>query len=228
MKKQVFIFLFLATLISSCIQDDIIFDTVAETLRISNPIDTLGLGDTFQLESRFTNNIGEVAEANIQWSSSAPDIINVDNTGLLSGLSQGNAEIFAEVTLPDNRFVADTLPILVADQTTTVEVLNRSGAIKTTTFYTLEGDFEITQVGDDLNIEFASNYEASRSLPGLYVYLTNNPNTVNGALEIGRVEVFQGVHSYLVEDVDIKEYDYLFYFCKPFRVKVGDGLIQDN
>ena len=228
MKKQVFIFLFLATLISSCIQDDIIFDTVAETLRISNPIDTLGLGDTFQLETRFTNNIGEVAEANIQWSSSAPDIINVDNTGLLSGLSQGNAEIFAEVTLPDNRFVADTLPILVADQTTTVEVLNRSGAIKTTTFYTLEGDFEITQVGDDLNIEFASNYEASRSLPGLYVYLTNNPNTVNGALEIGRVEVFQGVHSYLVEDVDIKEYDYLFYFCKPFRVKVGDGLIQDN
>ncbi|MEM9549152.1 MAG: hypothetical protein AAGA77_24405, partial [Bacteroidota bacterium] len=63
-------------------------------------------------------------------------------------------------------------------------------------------------------------------LPGLYVYLTNNRNTTANALEIGAVEVFNGAHTYTVEDVGINDYKFLLYFCKPFNVKVGDGEIN--
>ena len=74
--------------------------------------------------------------------------------------------------------------------------------------------------------EFGDDYQASTSLPGLYVYLTNNPATANNAFEIGRVEIFNGAHSYRISGVGLNEYDYLLYWCKPFSVKVGDGEIR--
>nr|HQU58856.1 hypothetical protein [Saprospiraceae bacterium] len=75
-------------------------------------------------------------------------------------------------------------------------------------------------------LEIADNYRASTSLPGLYLYLTNNPATVNNALEVGKVAVFDGAHSYHISGVGINDYDYLLYWCKPFSVKVGDGEMQ--
>ncbi len=102
----------------------------------------------------------------------------------------------------------------------------RSGVIQTTSSYVMEGDFEIRIEAGQLLIDIADNYWASFALPGLYVYLTNNPNTTANALEIGAVEVFNGVHQYLVNDVGLNDYNYLLYFCKPFNVKVGDGEIQ--
>jgi len=62
----------------------------------------------------------------------------------------------------------------------------------------------------------------------LYVYLTNNPSTTAGALEIGKVTVFEGTHIYTIEgDIPLNQYNYLLYFCKPFNVKVGDGEIGE-
>ena len=46
------------------------------------------------------------------------------------------------------------------------------------------------------------------------------------ALEIGAVETFNGAHSYVIENTDISEYEFILYFCKPFVVKVGDGQIN--
>lgn len=228
MKKQLSILLLLGSLLHSCIGDDIIFDTVLETLRISNPIDTFALGDTYQLEVRYTNNIGQEETPSITWMTSTPQTVSIDQEGLIRGLAIGEGQVMAEVLLPDSRTISDTLQFLVANQTTLVEeISNRTGEIAATSSYTLEGDFEISiDNSDHLLIEFADNYEASSSLPGLYLYLTNNPNTISGALEIGKVEVFKGAHSYTIEGVDIKEYDYLLYYCKPFSVKVGDGQIN--
>ena len=72
----------------------------------------------------------------------------------------------------------------------------------------MEGDFVINAVDDNLVIEIADNYVASSALPGLYIYLTNNPNSINDALEIGEVTVFEGAHSYEVENVGLMDYDY--------------------
>jgi len=103
---------------------------------------------------------------------------------------------------------------------------NRIGTIRTTSSYKLEGDFTLKEEDGKLIIDIADNYEASDALPGLYIYLTNNPNTNTGAVEIGAVDIFKGAHTYEVTGVNINDFDYLLYFCKPFGVKVGDGEIK--
>ncbi|WP_240751474.1 DM13 domain-containing protein [Flagellimonas onchidii] len=103
----------------------------------------------------------------------------------------------------------------------------KSGTIETTSGYLLQGDFTIVIDGDgNLFLEMDSNYRADTDLPGLYLYLTNNPNSVNGAHEVGAVEVFSGEHFYTIENVGLNEFKYLLYWCKPFSVKVGDGKIN--
>jgi len=79
-----------------------------------------------------------------------------------------------------------------------------------------------------LVLNIAGNWLASSNLPGLFVYLTNNPNTLNGAFEISEVTVFEGAHSFDVPaGADLNTYNHLLYFCKPFGVKVGDGEIEE-
>ena len=81
----------------------------------------------------------------------------------------------------------------------------------------------LTEDGDDLLLQIGEDYEASSSLPGLYLYLTNNINSTANAFEIGMVDTFAGAHTYRIEDIGVNDYDHVLYYCKPFRVKVGDG-----
>jgi hypothetical protein len=96
--------------------------------------------------------------------------------------------------------------------------------LQTTSSYELKGDFVLKEEGGVLKLSFASNYQASTALPGLFIYLTNNPSTSSGAFEIGAVTEFEGAHSYdLPNSIDLMDYEYVLYFCKPFNAKVGDG-----
>lgn len=214
-------------LLSGCIGDDIVFDTVPEAVRILNPIDSLTVGDTHQFEARFTNNIGETEAQDITWSSSDTHVMAIDENGLATALSKGRATLAAEVLLGGQGPVSDAIEVAVSEE----EVIGnpsgeRSGAIRATSSYLLEGSFTLRQDGDDIVLEFGGDYRASASLPGLYVYLTNNPSTVNNAFEIGKVQTFSGAHSYRISGVGINDYSYLLYWCKPFSVKVGDGKIE--
>ena len=213
--------------LSGCIGDDVIFDTVPEAIRILNPVDSLTVGDTYQFEARFTNNIGQTEVKNVLWSSSDTEVMTVDDTGLATAVAEGKATLAAEVLLDGQMPVSDAIEVVVSKE----EVINdppegRSGTIRTTSSYLLQGSFTLREDGNDIILEFAGDYRASTSLPGLYVYLTNNPSTVNNAYEIGRVETFNGAHSYRFSGVGLNEYDYLLYWCKPFGVKVGDGQIE--
>ncbi len=225
--KNTFYITLLAILFSSCIGDDIILDTVEETLRITAQASSIAVGETFQFEARFTNNIGETEEGRIIWSSSDENILAIDANGLATAIAQGNVFVYADVDLADGRTIREEMTIEVSMVTTVVEVpTSRIGVIQTTTFYDLAGDFELSEVDGKLVLNIADNYVASSSLPGLYLYLTNNPNSIGDALEVGAVEVFEGAHTYEIENVGLADYDYLLYFCKPFRVKVGDGAIN--
>lgn len=225
--KNTFFIATLSILLSSCIGDDIILDTVDELLRITQQASSIAVGESFQFEARFTNNIGETEEGRVIWSSSDETILNIDANGLATGLQQGSASVIAEVPLANGDVLREEMPIEVSSVTTVVEMPSiRTGEIITTTFYTLEGDFTLEEQGDSLLLNIADNYRASSDLPGLYVYLTNNPNSINGAFEIGEVSVFEGAHSYQLSGVELNDFDYILYFCKPFRVKVGDGEIN--
>jgi len=72
------------------------------------------------------------------------------------------------------------------------------GEIISTSSYILEGNFRYEHKGTQITLSLDENYRASTSLPGLYLYLGNNPNTVNGAIEIAKVTVFNGAHEYIL------------------------------
>ena len=100
------------------------------------------------------------------------------------------------------------------------------GEIISTSSYILEGNFRYEHKGTQITLSLDENYRASTSLPGLYLYLGNNPNTVNGAIEIAKVTVFNGAHEYILPpSIELADYKYLIYWCKPFSVPVGEGTI---
>ena len=76
---------------------------------------------------------------------------------------------------------------------------------------------------NDLELIISENYKASERLPGLYLYFTNNINTVANAKEIQKVTVFKGTHTYIIKNTGINDFTHLLYWCKPFGVDVGNG-----
>jgi len=229
MKNYLPLFSLILLLASACIGDDIIMDRIPERLNISNGVDSVQVNTTYQFEADFFNNIGQQESRSINWISTDDAVISIDTQGLATANSLGGATIIASTTLEDNTSIEDEMELWVSEGPTVVMETSteRTGTIRTTSSYNMGGDFTLSTQGDDLVLDFASNYNASSGLPGLYIYLTNNPNTTSGALEIGKVDVFNGAHSYTISGVDIDEYNYILYFCKPFSVKVGDGEIEN-
>lgn len=214
-----------------CIGDDVILDTVEERFNISTTIDSLQIDNTFQLEAIFFNNIGVEETPTINWSSSDNAILSIDANGLATGISAGTAQVVAAIESSTGNQLQDEMTVIVTEEEVSEpmveEPTTRSGNIETTSSYTLTGDFTLEETDNGLLLSFADNYQASSSLPGLYVYLTNNPNTLNNAFEIGKVTTFDGEHSYdITIDADLSTYSHVLYFCKPFGVKVGDGAIE--
>lgn len=224
--KNNLIICMLFLLLTACIGDDVIFDTVPEAVRITASVDTLGVGDSFQFEALFTNAVGLEEMRSISWTSSTPEVVAIDNSGLATGISAGAATIRVEIQA-DEGLVNDEFNVMVGAETSAPSVSVLGGTVETTSSYLLEGSFTLEQNGSDLGLQFAEDYKASTALPGLYVYLSNNPNSVSGAYEIGEVTVFSGAHGYQISGVDLLDYSYVLYYCKPFNVKVGDGKIEE-
>ncbi len=210
-------------LLNSCIGDDIVEDRVDPELRIMNPIDSLQLGSQYTFIATYFNEVGIEESQEIAWTTDDNSIVSVSDNGVAQAISLGTTQLTAFTT---DGSTSNTFSLGVGENPIVTEVASKNGTIEPSSFYELDGDFTITQEGDDLKIVFENNYVASSALPGLYVYLTNNPNTIGGATEISEVTVFSGAHEYLVPNQDINGFSHLLYFCKPFNVKVGDGVIN--
>jgi len=214
-------------LFQSCIGDDVIMDEVDPVIRIQNPIDSIGINTSYQFEFMYLNNVGQEEMASPEWSSSDNSVASIDQNGLLQTLEIGVTDISLNY---DNGtdIISTSKTIYVRDTTTLPEMnMERSGTVTTTSSYQLGGDFTLAVNDDnDLILSFANNYAASTALPGLYIYMTNNPNTTSGAFEIGAVTTFSGAHTYNLGSIGLFDYSHVLYFCKPFNVKVGDGAIE--
>ncbi len=218
--------LFFVFLLQGCIKDDFVNDTTDPVLRITTNVDTLALGTTFQFAEMYLNNIGIEEQVAARWSSSDETVISISNDGLATALELGSSTISVQYDDDEGLPLSDDVLVHVGEtMSTSTQIFN--GNIATTSSYLLEGDFTFSEDGSGVLLEFASNYKASTALPGLYVYLSNNRNSIANAFEIGVVETFNGAHSYDVSNVGINDYSYLVYFCKPFNVKVGDGVINE-
>ena len=225
--KTIATFFVLSALIlaQGCVKNDYIDNSVEPTLRIVNKIDSLKLNTSFQFNATYYNNVGKLETIVMDWVSSDTAVIKVSKTGLATAVKAGKS-IVTSTYQSGGKVVKDNFSVTVGQETVVQENLKK-GMVKTTSSYALTGDFTLKQVNSDLLLSLAANYNASTSLPGLYVYLSNNPTTIVGALEIGKVTVFKGAHTYTIPNkVGVNDYKYVLYFCKPFNVKVGDGLIE--
>ena len=214
-------------ILSSCIAEDIVDDFVPEEIRITSTLDAIVTGNTAQINASYFNNIGVTEDIDISWTSSNPNVLSIDSEGNIQAQMAGEATITATSGIS-----FDEIQITVLEENDEVVIVDElkesSGNVATTTFYDLTGDFTLSEVeGGGLDLSFASNYNADTGLPGLYVYLTNNPNSIANALEIGAVQIFNGAHSYAIPNATLNEYRYILYWCKPFGVKVGQGDIQN-
>lgn len=225
--RVAFIFIFPIFLLN-CIGEDIRYDTVPEEIRFLNPVQNIAVSETYQLNVTYFNNIGEPEEATIAWSSENALIASVNASGLVTGISEGSTNITAKVISSTNQTIENTINIAITMESVIQNTDVKSGTIASTSSYLLQGGFTLSKIENTNNLLLSidSNYRASTSLPGLYLYLSNNPNSINGALEVGAVSVFQGAHSYTIQNTGINDFSYLLYWCKPFSVKVGDGRIN--
>lgn len=220
------LWIFVLLFFSSCIGDDIIEDEVEPELRVMNQVESIEVGTEYQFEVRYFNNVGQAENAVVEWSSSDDNIISISSDGLAMAIATGSVVLTASVN--DEAGLTETsFNVEAGAATVTNEVTTRSGKIITTSSYILQGDFTLEATQTGVNLSIAENYETTSALPGLYIYLSNNPNSTSGALEIGAVEVFSGAHTYEINDISVNDFDHIIYFCKPFNVKVGEGNIEE-
>ena len=210
--------------IVSCVGNDFVDDFVEPQLRIINSVETLAVGDSYPFQAQFFNNVGLTEEAVINWESSDESIASVSDQGLITGLSKGSVIISAFLRY-EGSFIRSSIDLIV-DQETVAAASERFGSLQTTSFYNLRGDFVLSEIDGGVRLTIEDNYFTDDALPGLYIYLTNNPNSIRDAQEIDEVTIFEGSHSYDVLDVGLNDYSHVLYFCKPFNVKVGDGEIE--
>ncbi|OEK02566.1 hypothetical protein BFP97_14000 [Roseivirga sp. 4D4] len=221
MKKIKFYILIL--LVSSamlgCIGTDIVEDIIVnQSVSISNRLETLAVGDSYQFEANFFDEMGEQATADITWSSNNEAVMSITASGLATGVSQGDVWISAMSGVARDSVMVSVGP------STTFAAAERTGSFVGLRDYNVSGNFTLTEDGDNLVLTFASNFMASRG-PGLFVYLSNNSTRVNGGVEMGQLMQNSGAQTYTIAltEAQLDTYNHVLIYCKPFGVAFGTG-----
>jgi hypothetical protein len=219
--KNIALVLLLPSFFSGCIGTDILEDLMEERLVIESTISSLKVSETYQFKVRYFNNIGVEESISPTWESSDATIVSINDTGLATALKKGSVMIKASY-----REIQTELTLITSDTTTSAPT-ERSTEVNTVSSYPLSGSVKLKVNGNGLILEFADNFNTTSALPGLYVYLSNNTNTISGALEVGAVTKFSGSQTYNISATgDLFKYNYVLFFCKPFVVPVGNGKLN--
>lgn len=211
-------FIFLIVL-SGCIGTDILDDFVESEIVITNPVESIEVGTMYSFMAIYRNNVGQEEEVTLEWSSSAPDIVAVDSEGIATALMAGDAQISVNGGSASHTFVVEA-----GDMTSEMPTL-RTASLETVSSYPMEGSATLEEVDGKLVLSLAEDFSTTSALPGLYVYLSNNPSSLADAYEISKVTDFTGAQVYEIgdESIGLFDYEYVLFFCKPFVVPVGNG-----
>jgi len=170
----------------------------------------LETGETMQLSTTVRNFLGnEIPDVAVSWASSKPEVATVDANGLIMAITDG----IAKITATANGVTSNPLEIMVGK-------VSRSGNFTGLNGYNVEGSVTLTPQGDDLLISFGSDFSAQNG-PGLYVYLSNSNNSVEGGIELGPLQSTSGPQSYTATSAALEDYNYVLVHCKPFNVPFG-------
>ena len=95
MKGAVLLF-FIITLYG-CVGEDIYDDYVDDRIVVSNPISDLKVGDSYQFEFSYFNNVGKKEDASVNWQSSNTSVISIDSQGIATAITEGVATITVSI-----------------------------------------------------------------------------------------------------------------------------------
>lgn len=212
------ILLLLCFSLQGCIGTDIVEDRVDEKVVIETRVSEIKVGENYQFEASYYNNIGLPESAPISWSSSDDSVISIVETGLAMAKESGEVIIMAffnEIT--------DTLRVVAGSETVVPET-ERNAKLITVSSYPLSGTAILKEENGKLTLDLLDDFSTTSQLPGLYVYLTNNVSNINGALEIAKVTDFSGAQKYEIPgNPGLFEYSHVLFYCKPFLIPVGNG-----
>lgn len=221
--KSICLSILLSALLVSCIGTDYVEEVqVPEEVNIVTSVDSLKVGESFQLVADYFNNLGEKVEVPIEWSSTDSNIISVSNQGIAEALAQGDVHVIASFGE-----AADSV-MINAGNVTTLNENERTGTFMGRSDYSVEGRFILKELDDRLELVFEDNFRASNG-PGLFVYLSNQITNVTGGLELGSLKSNSGNQVYTIDKslAQLESYQYVLIYCKPFRVTFGYGEFEN-
>jgi general stress protein CsbA len=218
MHKKYFVFLIL---LSSCIGTDVLDDFVDSEIVITIPVISIEAGTMYAFEAVYRNNVGREEDVELTWQSSDTDIVEVDQQGVATAVAAGMADITV-------RGGSATLVFVVEIGESTVESPSiRSATLETVSSYPMTGSATLEEIDGELVLKIANDFVTTSALPGLYIYLSNNPSSLADSYEISRVNEFEGAQEYrITDDIGLFDYEYVLFFCKPFVVPVGNGRLN--
>ncbi len=160
-KLKLYALLFaMSTMLFGCIGTDIVEDVIVEqSLSINDRLMILAVGESFQFEADFFDEMGEQATADITWATSDASIMSISASGLAMAVSEGDVWIRAMsgATRDSVMVSSGSMTVLAAAE--------RTGSFVGLRDYNVGGTFTLTENGDDLEFTFSSNFVASRG-PG--------------------------------------------------------------
>ena len=222
----------LVTLLQGCIGEDIVEDFVEPRINITNMIEVMIVGDNHQYEADFFDSTGTEQPAEFIWNSSDPEVVEISGNGLAVALAPGVSTLSASanqvstvfsVTVFDPTEVDEDSVRMAQEESQNGE---RVAELSTVSSYPLTGTATL-KMGSSLTLELSDDFQTTSSLPGLYIYLSNNTNSIANAYEVGEVTQFSGAQTYTIDrSVSINDFSHVLFYCKPFRVGVGQGTFE--
>ncbi len=158
------------------------------------------LNETSVLQAAVKNVLGEILSGyTVSWQSDNSNVVSIDATGKVTGLAYGTANIRATVEG-------------IQSNAAMVQVIRSGNFANGST-----GIGKLKIENGVLRLQTSSNFSASSSPPDLRMYLSNNTNNVNDALEIATLNQRNGAQTWNIPaNVSITQYRYILVWCKQF------------
>ena len=177
----------------------------------------LQLNESVLLQAEPRNLNGDLLSGlTVTWESNNPQVVSVDQNGMVQALLNGTAQITATV----EGIASNPLEVTVGDN-------QRVGTFNGASGYTTEGMATLSVDGNgDLILELSDDFDTDFAL-GTYIYLSNTTSgasTRNNGLEIAEITT-DGAASFNISEldssIDISDFQYVVVLCRPASITFG-------
>lgn len=182
-------------------------DTGLATIVITpSDLHEIRLNETSPLMAMGKTNAGTTVNGLVfNWSVTNSNIATITNAGIVTGLAYGTTNITASA----NNIQSPALML---------QVIRRGS-------FTGSGSTGMAKLKIEngvLKLQTSADFSVSTGAPDLRIYLGNNNNNINGALEVASLNQRNGAQSWnLAATVNITQYRYAIVWCKQFGGTYG-------